>query len=310
MTDKKDVIHGLREQTARQKKLTYVARSLETQRAELQKRVNDLGKLRESEQADVDKLEGGSLASFFYALTGRKEEKMAKEQQEAYAAAVKYDAAVRELEAVDFDLNRVISELDSLKGCEARLQAAVESRLNEVKTSGTPESALILELEDRAAQNSVGQKELREAIEAGKSALYTADSVLDSLDSAKGWGVWDLVGGGLLSDIAKHDRLDEAQYKVEQLQIDLRRFRTELADTAICADLNVRIDGFLRFADYFFDGLFADWAVLDRIKDSQEQVSHISWQIKDTLSQLERALKGLEDENRDIQRRLEKLALS
>jgi len=35
--------------------------------------------------------------------------------------------------------------------------------------------------------------------------------------------------------------------------------------------MQVNVDGFLRFADYFFDGLFADWAVLDRINQSQEQ---------------------------------------
>lgn len=55
---------------------------------------------------------------------------------------------------------------------------------------------------------------------------------------------------------------------MEYLQSQLRAFRTELADVTISADFQVNIDGFLRFADYVFDGIFADWAVLDRINQA------------------------------------------
>ena len=68
-----------------------------------------------------------------------------------------------------------------------------------------------------------------------------------------------------MADLAKHSRLDDAQESVEYLQSQLRAFRTELADVTISADFQVNIDGFLRFADYVFDGIFADWAVLDRL---------------------------------------------
>lgn len=308
MTEKEHDIQVLREQTARQRKLTSVLQSLENRRAELQARVNELARVRAAEQADVDRLERGSLASFFYAMTGQKEERLDKEQQEAYAAAVKHDAAVRELESVNYDLRRVRGELDSLSGCEERLRLAIEGRLEELKYSGTPEGADIMELEKKAAQNTAGQKEVREAIEAGETALYTVDSVLQSLDSAEGWGTWDLFSGSILTDIIKHDHLNDAQAMIEQLQIDLRRFHTELADTEIYADMNVRIEGFLQFADFFFDGLFADWAVLDRIKDSKEQVETVRWQIEDTLVRLRGILSDMETESRDIRARLDRLA--
>lgn len=310
MTDKKAAIQALQEQTARQRKLKSVRQSLEVQKAELQKRVDELDNIRKAEQADVDRLEGGSLAAFFYALVGQKEEKLAQEQQEAYTAAVKYDAANRDLESVIYDLKRVNAELDTLNGCEDKLQTAIESRLGELKSSGTPEAALILELEGRANQNIAAQKEIREAIGAGQRTLYTVESVLNSLDSAEGWGVWDLIGGGLLSDIAKHEHLDNAQAEIEQLQIDLRRFHSELADTEIYADLNVKVDGFLLFADYFFDGLFADWAVLDHIQSSKEQVNDIYEQINNTLTRLECILNEKEAESLDIKQQLDKLAIS
>ena len=43
--------------------------------------------------------------------------------------------------------------------------------------------------------------------------------------------------------------------------------------------MQVSIDGFLRFADYFYDGLFADIAVLERIKESLIRVTNVKNQI-------------------------------
>ena len=61
---------------------------------------------------------------------------------------------------------------------------------------------------------------------------------------------------------------------IEDLQEKLRRFRTELADVDMenRANLQVNIQGFLRFADYFFDNIFTDWTVLNRINESKKQV--------------------------------------
>ena len=79
------------------------------------------------------------------------------------------------------------------------------------------------------------------------------------------------MGGGLMADLAKYEELDDAQEQIEQLQVELRRFKTELSDVEIAADLQVTVDSFLKFADFFFDGLFADWAVLDHINQAQSR---------------------------------------
>ena len=124
-------------------------------------------------------------------------------------------------------------------------------------------------------------------MEAGEAARVSAEGILSSLDSAEGWGTWDLLGGGLFADLAKHGHLDDAQQQVEELQVQLRRFHTELADVEIRADMQVQIDGFLRFADFFFDGIFADWAVMNRIHDAQQQVEGTRDQISRVLTRLE-----------------------
>ena len=42
--------------------------------------------------------------------------------------------------------------------------------------------------------------------------------MISDLDSAQGWGTWDVIGGGLLTDLMKYSRLDDAQASMERLQ--------------------------------------------------------------------------------------------
>ena len=218
---------------------------------------------------------------------GKESVRLEQEQREAYEAAVKYDAAVQELNAVKGDISCIKSELADLRGCEQRYEEAVKQKKDELKASGSVQGQELAKMEEEMIHLQRQLKELDEALAAGRRAQGLAESILESLGSAQNWGTWDLIGGGLISDMAKHSHLDSAQSKIESLQVELRRFKTELADVKIQANLNVQIDGFLHFADYFFDGLFADWTVLDKIKDSTSKVQDVKGKIGMMLKNLE-----------------------
>ena len=265
-------LRALQAQCARKQKLEAAAAELRAQRDSYAARARELEQIYQAEQADVDRLEGRSLSALFCHVMGTREEKLTREKQEAYAARVKYDAAVRELDGIGEDLRRCEGELDGLRDCESRYAQVLREKTQAVKALGGAAAEQLLHLEQRIAYLEDQQRELQQALAAGQAALATTDRIADSLDSAEGWGTWDLVGGGLLTDLVKHGHLDDAQDSVELLQSQLRRFKTELADVTVTADFQVGIDGFLRVADYLFDGIFADWAVLDRIHRSQDQV--------------------------------------
>lgn len=287
MTSYDESLLSLSQKVALKKQLEAKLDDLRDQRRVFDRKVVELRVEHRSEQNDVDKLEGRSLANYFYQIIGKLDEKIDEERKQAYAAKVKLDAAERELAAVDWEIQEIQSQLQELVGCEAAYIAALESKRNAVKTSGTPVASQILEIEERIVFLENQKKEIQEAVSAGQSALGTADSVLSELEDADGWNTWDIIGGGgIITHMAKHGHLDDAQEKVEQLQGKLRRFKTELADINIQADMQVNIDGFLRFADYFFDGLFADWAVGDKISESQSSVQEVKNQINSALSKL------------------------
>lgn len=301
----------LQQKVALEKQLEAKLNDLRNQRKVFDKKVIELRVEHRSEQEDVEKLEGRSLANYFYQLFGKLDEKLSEERREASAAKVQLDAAERELAAVDCEIEEIQSQLQALYGCEQDYTAALEAKRNAVKSSGTPTAAQILELEEKIAFLESQKKEIREAIAAGNSAMGTADSVLSELEDADGWNTWDMLGGGgIITHMAKHSHLDEAQEKVEQLQSKLRRFKTELADIDIHADMQVSIDGFLRFADYFFDGLFADWAVGDKISESQSSVQKVKGQISSALSKLERMEKDADAQIHSLEAKTEELLIN
>ena len=304
-------LSALQQKVAVKQQLEAKLGDLQGQRRIFDKKVIELRVEHRSQQEDVDRLEGRSLANYFYQLFGKLDEKLDQERQEAAAAKVKLDAAERELAAVDQEIQAFQAELQALSGCEDTYSAALKAKRDAVKSSGTPAAAQILELEERAAALENRKKEIREAIAAGNSAKGTADSVLAALEDADGWNTWDMLGGGgIITHMAKHSHLDEAQEKVEQLQGKLRRFKTELADINIHADIQVSIDGFLRFADYFFDGLFADWAVGDKISQSQSAVEKVQGQIRSALSKLERMEKDADAQIHALEAKIEKLLVN
>ncbi len=258
------------------------------QQSDLEKRTDELEKVKRKEQDDVDRLNARSLTAFFYRATGKMGEKLTKEEAEAYAAAVKYDAAKNELQAVNNDIEYCQRRLSDLQDCEQQYERVLKEKTEQIKQSGVPEAGRIMQIENEIAFLENQQKEIQEAINAGNQAFYIARKILEDLNSAKNWSTFDLMGGGLIADMAKYDKLNKVQDQIQDLQNALRGFRTELADVTerISGNLYVEIGDFLHFADYFFDGLFTDWMVYDKINDSRNRTMQTSDQIQKLLGQL------------------------
>ena len=306
-----DNLSQLQQRVTLKKQLEAKLDDLRNQRRIFEKKATELREEHCNEQSDVDRLEGRSLANYFYQIIGKLDDKLDQERREVYAAKVKLDSAERELAAVECESQEIQSQLQELAGCEEAYAAALERKRNAVTSSGTPAGAEILETEERIVFLESQKREIREAMSAGRSALGTADSVLSELEEADGWNTWDMFGGGgIITHMAKHSHLDDAQEKVEQLQGKLRNFKTELADINIHADMQVNIDGFLRFADYFFDGLFADWAVGDQISESQSSVRKVKSQINTALTKLAGLETNADSEISSLKARVEELLVN
>ena len=120
--------------------------------------------------------------------------------------------------------------------------------------------------------NELMRKEVREAVQAGERALQSLYAAREQLNSTKNWGLFDIFGGGFFASMIKHSKLDGASASLEEARYHLQIFQRELSDACIPQELHINVNGFLSFADFFLDGLIADYLVQSRINDAREQV--------------------------------------
>ena len=304
-------LQSLQQEVMEKGRVEAKLKDLRAQKSELQKKTARLEQEKWEEQEDVDQLNGKSLKGLFYRVTGKLGEKLSEEEAEAYAAAVKYDTAKRELETLEGEISHCERRRADLRDCGSRYKDMLREKMEAVKASGTPEAAQIMEREKNIAGMENRQRELVEAVSAGERAFSIAQEVLKDLDSAKSWSTMDLVSGGFLADMAKYNKLDQVQDETLELQNALRSFRTELADVTeqVSGDLSLEIGDLLHFADFFFDGLIADWMVHDKIAESYDRAQQTCSQIQRILSRLSQMQRTLEEEQAQEKRKLEETVL-
>ena len=136
--------------------------------------------------------------------------------------------------------------------------------------------------------NEMMKKEIYAAITAGERALTSLKAAQGKLNSARGWGMVDMLGGGLFTDLMKHSRIKDASSYLERAKYDLQIFQRELRDVSRTMDLKIEIGGFLSFADFFFDGIVADFLVQSKMAQAREQ-------LEDAIIHVETLLRELKD---------------
>lgn len=261
----------MHQQKLRRDQLARRVADLRREEAALAARVERLDRAARREEQDVERLQGLSLTGLFYTMLGSKEEQLDRERQEALAARLKHDEAAAELAALrkerDAAETMLAKEPDVTRDYEQLL--AEKERL--ITKQRHPGAAELFRLSEEEAGLLEEIRQLEEAFGAGRVAQAELRQVVGALESAHGWGMWDMFGGGLLATAAKHSRMDDAKEHVYQAQQALSRFSRELRDVQAAIDVSIDVGGLARFADYFFDGLIVDWVVQSRINDSLQR---------------------------------------
>ncbi|MBR4036312.1 MAG: hypothetical protein IKJ05_06240, partial [Oscillospiraceae bacterium] len=143
-----------------------------------------------------------------------------------------------------------------------------------------------------------------EAVSAEHSAASSASETITWLQKAEDMFGWDVFLDSILVDLQKHDYLDKARKNGEIMQQKLRAFKSELADVNFDENMDVQLDSFLSFADFFFDGLFTSLAVRDRIRNSKFRIDEIRNKIYRTLNILETMIADNDKQQSDTKEKI------
>ena len=296
-----------RQKVERSRKLDVILQDLERQVARRQKTEEDAKAILEKEQGDVAELERMSLVSFLAYLQGNLETRKAEERREAAMAKARYDAARWDLEDLNRRLRDARQEKNSLQHIQDQYQALLDEKEQLLHQQGAAQSQRLGQLAQDQEQTAGELREIQEAIQAGLAALRALENMDSDLSSAEHWGIWDIAGGGIMATFAKHGCLDEAQDSAYEARRALSRFRTELADVSEDQVPQVELGDFALFADYFFDGLFADLFVQSRIQDARNQVVHVIRRVEQLIARLRRERETLEEKEGQLDWERERL---
>lgn len=263
-------------------------------------RCRELQERLDAERSDVEKLEGTSLTGLFYTVLGTKEDRLEEERQEFLAAKLKYEEASESRQLSEAEVQRIEVKLQPLAGIEDEYQKLLSEKEAALAAAGDGTAESLLRLSESLADLTADAKEPQEAIVAGEQALRALRSVRSELKSAANWGTFDMLGGGLLSTMAKHSKIDEAKSQAHRAQRYLRLFEEELADADARLHVSLEIGGFSKFADYFFDGLIADWIVQSKIQNAASACERTITQVTSAISTCRRRLTEAREQQQDV----------
>jgi len=251
----------------------------------------------------LDKLEGFSFMNMIRTWTGQQDELRAEKIDQAAILELKIKEAKKMVTDLTSDFEQVNQKLKQINA--KQLQGALEIlHIKKKSYLQLHEPEVAQKIEQLANEELITKQllsEIKEAEDAGDTALTKLGQAAASLHSASGYSTWDtFFGGGLIATHLKHEALDKTESYLHNAQIALQRFHNELLDVQDMSTnaLQVETDGFVKFADYFFDDVFSAWSVHSKISTAREQVSRVQDDVHNTIRRLQekhnKALRYLE----------------
>jgi len=131
------------------------------------------------------------------------------------------------------------------------------------------------------------EPQVAEALSLVNQLIPLVNDAERSLSSARNWSFLDVLGGGFLTDLIKHSKLNNASNSMNQVNYLMQRLQAVLGSIQIPADYRMTVGGFSTFADFFFDSGIVDVYMMSKIWTSLNEVRKLQEKLYDLKSKLE-----------------------
>ncbi len=247
----------------------------------------------EKEKRDVEKIKRDSFSVMLIKFMGRYEERVEKEIGEELGAKLKYDKIVERCKQLQEDKGALIGRIEILKKEKREYQNELSQRAMQLKYDHGALGQQYFELEEKAGKVSKELIEIKEAETLGVRVINKIAAIREHLKSAENWATFDVfTRGGIISHMAKYEHLDTAASECHHLTALLEDFKKELRDVkGFSAPVHLGIDTGTRVFDFWFDNIFTDLSIRDKIRRDQEQIDLLDTEVKKALEELKNAKK-------------------
>ena len=267
------------------------------------------------EQLDVVKLGKFSFLNKISEWTGKWDEKMQKEIEEAADAELKYNEAEKTVIDLEAEVERLREEMKSLSFTfvDEDWTDFLKEKETWIRQNDSVANQTLQKIADDRVRLHSMMREIDEAREAGDKATRALDAALDKLGSAEGMSMWDtFLGGGMLVSALKYSEINSSDDLVHRAQRALRHFETELMDVQNVASesFTVNKNDIFTFTDVFFDNIFSDWMVHSRITDAKSKLNTVLQDVRRVQDQLARKRAESEEELRRLDQQQQDIIVS
>lgn len=296
MTSTQTKIH---ETIAEIKKLNSIQKHHSSTTTELENAYTELSQLEDElvdELEDIEELEKMSITSVFYKVLGSQNEQLEKQRQEYLTVSLKHKELKKDIEILEYEHKVISGKVQEIGGIEANLEKLKETRLREIMQKDDKLRRQIIGIHREMDDIRAEVEELRQANVAGDSCLRAIAVVIKHLKDAEHWGNWDMMNkqGAYYSQM-KHNAIDRAMNAAQQAKHKLKVFDRELVDVNIeQTQLHIKLDGFGRFMDIFFDNLISDWVIQRKIKNAINNVDSTFDKIRRYVLVIEKEMSTLQ----------------
>lgn len=129
--------------------------------------------------------------------------------------------------------------------------------------------------------------QINQALNLTDQLITCLDEAERHLSSARNWGFLDVLGGGLLVDLIKHSKLNNAKYSMDRVNYLMQELQRTLGNISVPNDYRMQIGGFATFADFFFDSGIVDVYMTAKIMSSLNEVRRLKDRCYDLKSKLQ-----------------------
>ncbi len=239
------------------------------------------------EEHDVSRLESLSWSRILSTLRSSRATDLERESAERDAARYTAGLADARAQADQREVESLRAQRQALGNVAEAYDAALDAKEQWLRSHDDATGEQLARIATESGQLAAEDRESAEAFNAGVTAHHHLADAANMLASARSWSTWDTVGGGeLFTDAVKYDKLDTVGRDLQQAEAALRLFTAELADVHLPAVEALDIGRLTSTFDVWFDNIFTDWAVRDRIIDAQAKVVGAIGQVKATLDTL------------------------
>lgn len=267
------------------------------------KKENDeLYKILDKEHKDYKRISNLSISALYHLISGSKEQKLKKEREEYLEAKLKFEESKNSIELIRERISFIDKEIRRLEKTGINYQNLIKEKEKYLLTLSNERSKELINILEQISDWEIIKEEAKEALKAGNEAVKYLTKVIYALNNAEELGNWDLFGGGMLVDMAKHEEIDIAKVSIPAAQLAINKYINELGDVNQKIDLieSININELDKFYDFFFDGFVADFTLLEKIKNSKSNIKSVINKISDMQKKLKNSLSDIEKEQQKL----------